>query len=427
MKKTWKPTGKVFIDIGHRWKPTGRTFAIVRNLCPLTRITSTKVEPLKETISKLVTTPNPEIKIYRKRKKHTHKPKADESIQEKLYLLHMDLCGPMRIQSFNGRKYILVVVDDYSRNIRTDNGTEFVNQTLRAYYEDDSCQILLLHLALILQFLQLLPEPADSTGTPSSTTIDQDAQSPNTFETLQETQSPVIPLAVVEEFQDIEVAHLDNDPFFGVPIPKPNSEESSLRDAIHLLYTQLVARRYRQEKRIDFEESFTPVARPEDIRIFIAYVAHKNMAVYQMDVKTAFLNGILREEVYVSQLDGFIDQDNPNHMYKLKKALYGLKQAPQAWYDLLSSFLRSQKFSKGAVDRTLFTQKAGKDILLYGLETSDPVDTPMVEKYKLDKDPQWNAVDPTRYCRMIGSLMYLTSSRPVLVFAVCMCARYQAK
>ncbi|GJT45717.1 retrovirus-related pol polyprotein from transposon TNT 1-94 [Tanacetum coccineum] len=142
-----------------------------------------------------------------------------------------------------------------------------------------------------------------------------------------------------------------------------------------------------------------------------------------MDVKTAFLNGILHEDVYVSQPDGFVDQDNPNHVYKLKKALYGLKQAPQPWYDLLSLFLLSQKFSKGAVDPTLFTRKEGKDMLLmsmmgkmsfflglkisqslkgiflnlskcaikiikkYGIETSDPMDTPMVEKSKLDEDP----------------------------------------
>ncbi|GJW81948.1 retrovirus-related pol polyprotein from transposon TNT 1-94 [Tanacetum coccineum] len=84
---------------------------------------------------------------------------------------------------------------------------------------------------------------------------------------------------------------------------------------------RLLAKGYRQEEGIDFEESFAPVARLEAIRIFIAYAAHKNMTVYQMDVKTAFLNGILREEVYVSQLDGFVDQDNPNHVYKLKKAL----------------------------------------------------------------------------------------------------------
>ncbi|GKB10290.1 retrovirus-related pol polyprotein from transposon TNT 1-94 [Tanacetum coccineum] len=88
---------------------------------------------------------------------------------------------------------------------------------------------------------------------------------------------------------------------------------------------RLVARGYRQEEGIDFEESFVPVARLEAIRIFLAFAAHMNMVVYQMDVKTTFLNGNLREEVYVSQLDGFVDKDNPNHMYKLKKDLYGLK------------------------------------------------------------------------------------------------------
>nr|GFC99500.1 retrovirus-related Pol polyprotein from transposon TNT 1-94 [Tanacetum cinerariifolium] len=93
---------------------------------------------------------------------------------------------------------------------------------------------------------------------------------------------------------------------------------------------QLVARGYRQEEGIDFEESFASIARLEAIRIFLAYVAHKNMVVYQMDVKTAFLNDNLLEEVYVSQPDGFMDSDNPNHVYKLKKALYGLKQAPRA-------------------------------------------------------------------------------------------------
>ncbi|GKE19101.1 retrovirus-related pol polyprotein from transposon TNT 1-94 [Tanacetum coccineum] len=174
-----------------------------------------------------------------------------------------------------------------------------------------------------------------------------------------------------------------------------------------------------------------------------------NMIVYQMDVKMAFLNGILREEVYVSQPDGFMDEDNLNHVYKLKKALYGLKQALRAWYDLLSKFLLSQEFSKGTVDPTLFIRRQGKDILLisqsprgiflnqskyaleslkkYGIESSDPMDTPMVEKSKLDKDTQSKAVDPTHYRGMIGTLMYLTASRPDLTFVVCMYARYQAK
>nr|GEU33966.1 retrovirus-related Pol polyprotein from transposon TNT 1-94 [Tanacetum cinerariifolium] len=127
---------------------------------------------------------------------------------------------------------------------------------------------------------------------------------------------------------------------------------------------KLVAQGFRQEEGIDFEESFTPVARIEAIRICVANSARKNMTIFQMDVKKAFLNGELKEEVYVSQPEGFVDQDNPSHVYNLKKALYCLKQAPLVWYVMLSSFLISQHLSKGAVDPTLFTQKAGNDLLL---------------------------------------------------------------
>ncbi|GJY47092.1 retrovirus-related pol polyprotein from transposon TNT 1-94, partial [Tanacetum coccineum] len=180
-----------------------------------------------------------------------------------------------------------------------------------------------------------------------------------------------------------------------------------------------------QEKGIDFKESFAPVARIEAIHIFVANATNKNMTIYQMDVKMAFLNGELKEEVYVSQPEGFVDQDNPSHVYKLKKALYGLKQAPRAWYDMLSSFLISQHFSKGVVDPTLFTRQAGNDLLLLQIyvdniifastntamcnefanqmTTNDSVDTPMVEKSKLDEDLQRNLVDATLYRDMIGS------------------------
>nr|GFC60937.1 hypothetical protein [Tanacetum cinerariifolium] len=138
-----------------------------------------------------------------------------------------------------------------------------------------------------------------------------------------------------------------------------------------------------------------------------------------MDVNTAFLNANLREEVYVSQPDGFVDQGNPNHVYKLKKALYGLKQASRTWYDMLSSFLISQEFSKGSVDLTLFIRRNGNDLLLisqsprgifinqskyaleslkkYGFESYDPVDTPMVEKSKLNEDKEGKAFDPSHY------------------------------
>ncbi|GJY55734.1 retrovirus-related pol polyprotein from transposon TNT 1-94 [Tanacetum coccineum] len=645
-----------------------------------------------------------------KSKKKPHKPKSEDTNQEKLNLLHMDLCGPMCVASVNGKKYILVIVDDYSRftwvkclrskdeapdfiikflkmiqvwlkvpvrRIRTDNGTEFVNQTLREYYEkvsishetsvarspqqngvverrnrtliEDACTMLiyakaqlflwakavatacytqncsiirlrhdkipyeLLHdklpdLSLFHVFgalcyptndsenlgklqpkadigifivyapikkhseiyndIHTCSEPAASTGSPSSTTVNQDAPSPSNSQTTHETQSPIILNDVEEDNHDLDVAHMNNDLFFGISIPENDSKASSSSDvnsyslykpcsklrhtltqwtkdhpldniidelerpvstrlqlheqALFCYYdafissvelktykdaltqscwieamqeelneferlevwelvprpdkvmvitlkwiykvkldelggilknkARLVARGYRQEEGIDFEESFAPVARLDAIRIFLAYAAHMNMVVYQMDVKTTFLNGILREEVYVSQPDGFVDQDNPNHVYKLKKALYGLKQAPRAWYDLLSKFLLSQEFSKGTVDPTLYIRRQGKDLLLvqiyvddkifattdftkfprgifinqskyaleslkkYGMESSDPVDTPMVEKSKLDEDTQGKAVDPTHYRGMIGTLMYLTASRPDLTF-----------
>ncbi|GJU17798.1 retrovirus-related pol polyprotein from transposon TNT 1-94 [Tanacetum coccineum] len=451
-------------------------------------------------------------------------------------------------------------------------------------------------------------EHAVSTGSPSSTTVDQDAPSPSNSPTTQETQTPILSHDVEEDNHDIEVAHMGNDPYFGIPIPEVTSDQSSSSDVIHTIVppdhqvsehnskwtkdhpleniigaldrpvstrlqlheqalfcyydafltsvepknykdaltqacwieamqeelheferlevwelvpppdkafvitlkwiykvkldelggilknkARLVARGYRQEEGIDFEESFAPVARLEAIRIFLAFAAHMNMVIYQMDVKTAFLNGNLREEVYVSQPDGFVDPDKPNYVYKLKKALYGLKQAPRAWYDMLSSFLISNDFSKGSVDPTLFIRREGKELLLvqiyvddiifaastpelcdlfakimcskfkmsmmgkisfflglqisqsprgifinqskyaleslkkYGYESCDPVDTPMVEKSKLDEDKDGKAVDPSHYRGMIGTLLYLTASRPDLQFAICMCARYQAR
>ncbi|GJR04034.1 retrovirus-related pol polyprotein from transposon TNT 1-94 [Tanacetum coccineum] len=146
----------------------------------------------------------------------------------------------------------------------------------------------------------------------------------------------------------------DPEPFVNVFTPDLNSEASSSG-------ARLVAKGYRQEEGLDFEESFALVARLEAIRIFLANAASKNMTVYQMDVKTAFLNGELKEEVYVSQPKGFVDPDHPHHVYRLKKALYGLKQAPRAWYDTLSKFLLAQGFSKGVVDPTLFIRKRDAD------------------------------------------------------------------
>nr|GEX88425.1 retrovirus-related Pol polyprotein from transposon TNT 1-94 [Tanacetum cinerariifolium] len=152
------------------------------------------------------------------------------------------------------------------------------------------------------------------------------------------------------------------------------------------------------EKGIDYDETFAPVTRIEAIRLFFTYAAHKDFTVFQIDVKTAFLNGILKEEVYVGQPSGFISKQYSDYVYALDKALYGLKQAPRAWYDVLSQFLIDSGFQK--------------------------VPTTMVEQAKLKLDLDGKPADHTDYQSMIGSLMYVTSSRPDIMFATCLCARY---
>nr|GEX04770.1 retrovirus-related Pol polyprotein from transposon TNT 1-94 [Tanacetum cinerariifolium] len=172
---------------------------------------------------------------------------------------------------------------------------------------------------------------------------------------------------------------------------KHDEEQTVIRNK-----SRLVVRGYRQEEGIDFEESFPLVARMEAIRIFLAYAAHKSFTVFQMDVKTAFLHGSLKEDVYVCQPEGFIDADHPSHVYKLKKALYGLKQAPRAWYDELSTFLLQNHFFKGTINPTLFIRRFYDDILVVQVYVDDII---------------------------FGS----THPRPDIVHATCLCARYQAK
>nr|GEU47541.1 hypothetical protein [Tanacetum cinerariifolium] len=602
-----------------------------------------------------------------KSKKKPHKPQSKDTNQEKLYLLHIDLCGPICVASVNRKKYILVIVDDYSRftrvkclrskdeapdfiinflkmiqvrlkvhvrRIRTDNGTKFVNQTLRKYYEKvgishetsfyrssqqnsviercnptliEAAQTMLIYAKPLLflwaeavatacytqnrsiirlrhgktpyellhnkppdrSFLHVFgilcyptndrenlgklqpkadiamaseqsssglvlyeithatissglvpnlssstpfvppsktdwdtlfqpmfdesllpppsvdhsapkviapiakvvaPEPAASTVSPKwtkdhpleniigelaipvSTRLQLHEQAlicyydafltsvePKTYkDTL--TQSCWIK-AMQEELNEFECLRVWD------LVPRPDKVmvitlkwiyKVKLDELEGILKNKamLVARGYRQEEGIDFEDSFDPVARLEAIRIFLAFVAHMNMVVYQMEVKTAFLNGNLWEEVYVSKPNGFVDTNIPNHIYKLKKAIYGLKQAPRAWYDMLSSFLISHDFSKGLVDLTLFIRREGKKLLLVQIyfddiifATSTPalLDTPMVEKSKLDEDKKGKFVDPSHYRGMIATLLYLTPGRPDLQFAICMCARYQAR
>ncbi|KAJ9544596.1 hypothetical protein OSB04_024303 [Centaurea solstitialis] len=255
---------------------------------------------------------------------------------------------------------------------------------------------------------------------------------------------------------------------------------------------RLVAIGYSQQEGIDYDETFAPVARIEVIRIFLAYAAHKNIKVFQMDVRSAFLNGAFHEEVYIEQPEGFVDPDFPDHVCILDKALYGLKQAPRAWYETLTNHLLSKGFKRGTIDTTLFLKKEGDDLLLVQIYVDDiifgstnpemctkfskimetefemsmmdeldfflgiqvkqnpdgifinqskyikdmlkkfqttdcsPIKTPMPTGNLLGPDLASKSVDQKVYRSMIGSLLYLTATRPDIMFATCFCARFQA-
>ncbi|GJY11733.1 putative ribonuclease H-like domain-containing protein [Tanacetum coccineum] len=228
---------------------------------------------------------------------------------------------------------------------------------------------------------------------------------------------------------------------------------------------RLVAQGYTQEEGIDYDEVFAPVARIEAIRLFLAYASFKDFVVYQMDVKSAFLYGKIEEEVYVCQPPGFEDPDFPDRVYKVEKALYGLHQAPRAWdkYDILLVQVYVDDIIFGSTNKLLCTEfekmmhkkfqmsSIGELTFFLGLQVKQKEDgifisqdkyvteilkkfgftdvktasTPMETQKPLLKDEDGEEVDVHLYRSMIGSLMYLTSSRPNIMFAVCACARYQ--
>ncbi|KAJ9566856.1 hypothetical protein OSB04_002822 [Centaurea solstitialis] len=207
---------------------------------------------------------------------------------------------------------------------------------------------------------------------------------------------------------------------------------------------RLVAKGYRQQEGIDYNETFAPVARIEAIRMFLAYAAHKDFTVYQMDVKTAFLNGVLKEEVYVSQPEGFVDKDHPDHVYILDKALYDDIIFGSTCPDFCETFSKLTRYEMSMMGELNFflglqvkqlsagifinQAKYIKDILKkYNLENAKIMKTPMSPSCALDSDPDGKTVDVTTYRGTIGSLMYLTASRPDIMFSTCLCARYQSK
>ncbi|GJU87015.1 retrovirus-related pol polyprotein from transposon TNT 1-94 [Tanacetum coccineum] len=330
-RKVWKPTGKVFLNIGYKWRPTGRTFTIVGNACPLTRITTTTEVPIRKPTALENETPKPVVTLVYSRKPRKSKTNVPVSKSKVLKSVSANKKEP-------SKSWGSIVSDvpssslDECRLSSTFGTNFFRKQALFCYYD---------------AFLTAVEPKMYKDALTQSCWIEAMQEELNEFERLRVWEFVLRPDKVmVITLKWIYKVKLDE--LGGI-----------LRNK-----ARLVARGYRQEEGIDFEESFAPVARLEAIRIFLAFVAHMNMVVYQMDVKIVFLNGNRRKEVYVSHPNGFVDPDNPYHMYKLKKALYELKQALRAWYDTLSSFLISQDFSKGSVDPTLFICRQGKELLL---------------------------------------------------------------
>nr|GEX28449.1 reverse transcriptase domain-containing protein [Tanacetum cinerariifolium] len=230
------------------------------------------------------------------------------------------------------------------------------------------------------------------------------------------------PVAHLEAFDRLQVWELVDKPFAKTVIKlkwlwKKKKDEN--QTVIHNK-ARLVAKGYALEEGTDFEESFAPVAHLEAVRIFIAYAAHKSFLIFQMDVKMAFLNGPLKEEVYVAQPNGFVDPDHPEKLYRLKKALYGLKQAPRAWEDILLVQIyvddiifgstnpkytkRFEKLMHSRFEMSL----TGEMKFFLGLQ---------IHQSPSDADLSGNPIDQTDYRSKIGSLMYLTSSKPDIVQA----------
>jgi hypothetical protein len=252
----------------------------------------------------------------------------------------------------------------------------------------------------------------------------------------------------------------------------------------------LVAQGYVQQEGIDYDETFAPVARMETVRIFLSIASQLKLIVYQMDVKSAFLNGYLKEEVYVDQPKGFIIDGKEDKVYRLKKALYGLKQAPRAWYSRIDDYLHYHGFVKCSFESVVYKRVVGSDFIILCLYVDDlifistsfplmeefkeamksefemsdlgemqyflgmqiqqttegisicqakyiedmlkrfimqnckPVSTPLVVGSKLMKDDESPLCDATLYRSLIGSLMYLTSTRPDIMFVVSLVARF---
>ncbi|GKC78648.1 hypothetical protein Tco_1129422 [Tanacetum coccineum] len=300
------------------------------------------------------------------------------------------------------------------------------------------------------------PVPAVSTGLHSSTIVDQDAPSPSNSQTTPETQPPVIPNDVEEDNHDIEIAHMGNDLYFGIPIPEIPSDQSSSSDSIHTIVHpnhQISEHNSKWTEDHPLENIIGELDRPVSTRLQL----HKQAIFYYYNAflpaveprtykdaltQSCWIEAICKIRGYKDlscicrshehgRLPNHVYPDNPNHVYKLKKALYGLKQAQSRvqakesslWVETSSTCVIFQNPRGVFINQSKYALESLKK---YGFDSCNPVDTPMVEKSKLDEDKEGKVVDTSHYHGMIGTLLYLITSRPDLQFAICMCARYQA-
>ncbi|GJT35720.1 retrovirus-related pol polyprotein from transposon TNT 1-94 [Tanacetum coccineum] len=421
MRKAWKPTGKVFTDVGYKWKPKGRFFTIVGNLCPLTKITPKKIVHLKETNPKSVETPKPEIKVVHQ-------------------MFRGNLDSRCSKHMTRNRSQLMNFVSKFLGTVRF--GNDQVAKIMGYGSRDTNLYTISLDDMLKTSSICLLSKASKTKswlwhrwlshlnfGTPNKLAKDglargipklkfqkdhlcltcalgkskKSSHQPNAEETNQEKlyllHMDLCGLMRVESIngKNSDFCYVSANPVRTVPIIIPQqpcnplkkdddgdivlaSRELILADSLCLsMSIDHRCHHHQQEEGIDFEESFASVSRIDVIRIFVANAAYKNMTIFQIDVKRAFLNGELKEEVYVSQPEGFVDQEYPSHVYNSKRP-----------------FMVSNK--------------------------QHVHDIAMVEKNKLDEDLQGTSVDATLYNGMIGSLVYLASSRPDLIYAFCLCA-----
>ncbi|GJX06279.1 retrovirus-related pol polyprotein from transposon TNT 1-94 [Tanacetum coccineum] len=343
----WKPTGRIFKSVGLRWIPTGKLF----DSC------TSKVDSEPPHGS------NVDIPHI-----HECKQTLDVSAGTSINVQKeqsLDLSAD-HVSSDPGPQ-CSTTVDSLSPGPQSPKNLPQVAETSSAVHAADN------------------PDKCQQHNTTHTSTTTDVADPPplniqSTHQTLTQVPTVTAPENIIQAKTNTENAPFDDDEFINIfsTLTKDHPLEQvignlsqSIRTRRQLETDGEMSKGYAQKEGIDFEESFAPVARLEAVRLFIVYAAYKSFTVYQMDVKTTFLYGPLKEEVYLNQPDGFVDPYYLDKVYRLKKALNGLKQAPRAWYDELSNFLVSKGFSKGFIDPTMFITKHGEDILLVQIYVDD--------------------------------------------------------